>query len=204
MRNLYLTFYLCVFIFSALMEVVNLSVSVTKTSVTIMWEWQRKSEPVRVSRYEAVLRKHSDKQCMWVNEPFHQICPCIFSRLQRCYTKLLCIFYHLFANATYILSFAALPLWPDDQQHTFYDLMPNAQYSVTLLADNVSKSIVQMTTDFGEFHWTQNQIPFCGFFALQRWLHFFVVDFFSIQLESIIEAISAAPPGVWTAAFVHL
>lgn len=96
------------------------------------------------------------------------------------YRKLLCIFYHLFANATYILSFAALPLWPDDQQHTFYDLMPNAQYSVTLLADNVSKSIVQMTTDFGEFHWTQNQIPFCGFFALQRWLHFFVVDFFSI------------------------
>lgn len=82
--------------------------------------------------------------------------------------------------------------------------MPNAQYSVTLLADNVSKSIVQMTTDFGEFHWTQNQIPFCGFFALQRWLHFFVVDFYSIYLESIIEAISAAPPGVWTAAFVHL
>lgn len=71
MRNLYLTFYLCVFIFPALMEVVNLSVSVTKTSVTIMWEWQRKSEPVRVSRYEAVLRKDSDKQCMWVNEPFN-------------------------------------------------------------------------------------------------------------------------------------
>lgn len=71
MRNLYLTFYLCVFVFSALMEVVNLSVSVTKTSVTIMWEWQRKSEPVRVSRYEAVLRKDSDKQCMWVNEPFN-------------------------------------------------------------------------------------------------------------------------------------
>lgn len=70
-KNLYLTFYLCVFIFSALMEVVNLSVSVTKTSVTIMWEWQRKSEPVRVSRYEAVLRKDSDKQCMWVNEPFN-------------------------------------------------------------------------------------------------------------------------------------
>uniref|UniRef100_A0A3P9CXY0 Interleukin-6 receptor subunit beta n=1 Tax=Maylandia zebra TaxID=106582 RepID=A0A3P9CXY0_9CICH len=129
--------------YGALMEVVNLSVSVTKTSVTIMWEWQRKSEPVRVSRYEAVLRKDSDKQ--------------------------------------------SLPLWPDDQQHTFYDLMPNAQYSVTLLADNVSKSIVQMTTDFGEFHWTQNQIPFCGFFALQRWLHFFVVDFYSIYLESIIE-----------------
>uniref|UniRef100_A0A3B4FN95 Interleukin-6 receptor subunit beta-like n=1 Tax=Pundamilia nyererei TaxID=303518 RepID=A0A3B4FN95_9CICH len=129
--------------YGALMEVVNLSVSVTKTSVTIMWEWQRKSEPVRVSRYEAVLRKDSDKQ--------------------------------------------SLPLWPDDQQHTFYDLMPNAQYSVTLLADNVSKSIVQMTTDFGEFHWTQNQIPFCGFFASQRWLHFFVVDFYSIYLESIIE-----------------
>lgn len=71
LRNLYLTFYLCVFIFPALMEVVNLSVSVTKTSVTIMWEWQRKSEPVRVSRYEAVLRKDSDKQCMWVNEPFN-------------------------------------------------------------------------------------------------------------------------------------
>uniref|UniRef100_A0A3Q4H9W8 Interleukin-6 receptor subunit beta-like n=1 Tax=Neolamprologus brichardi TaxID=32507 RepID=A0A3Q4H9W8_NEOBR len=106
----------------ALMEVVNLSVSVTKTSVTIMWEWQRKSEPVRVSRYEAVLRKDSDKQ--------------------------------------------SLPLWPDDQQHTFYDLMPNTQYSVTLLADNVSKSIVQMTTDFGEFHWPQNQIPFCGFFCI--------------------------------------
>lgn len=76
------------------------------------------------------------------------------------------MFYHLFANATYILSFPALPLWPDDQQHTFYDLMPNAQYSVTLLADNVSKSIVQVTTDFGEFHWPQNQIPFCGFFCI--------------------------------------
>ncbi|XP_005938714.1 interleukin-6 receptor subunit beta [Haplochromis burtoni] len=101
--------------YGALMEVVNLSVSVTKTSVTIMWEWQRKSEPVRVSRYEAVLRKDSDKQ--------------------------------------------SLPLWPDDQQHTFYDLMPNAQYSVTLLADNVSKSIVQMTTDFDDVTVVATAIP---------------------------------------------
>lgn len=220
MRNLYLTFYLCVFVFSALMEVVNLSVSVTKTSVTIMWEWQRKSEPVRVSRYEAVLRKDSDKQCMWVNEPFNikshstvkkkKVC-LFFIRFVHVYfltcrgvTQNCYAYFITFLQMQHSLPFAALPLWPDDQQHTFYDLMPNAQYSVTLLADNVSKSIVQMTTDFGEFHWTQNQIPFCGFFALQRWLHFFVVDFYSIYLESIIEAISAAPPGVWTAAFVHL
>lgn len=61
------------------------------------------------------------------------------------------------------------------------------------------------------FKWRQISVSFTEpdsfmwfFFALQHWLHFFVVDFFSIYLESMIEAISAAPPGVWTAAFVHL
>ncbi|XP_030581567.1 interleukin-6 receptor subunit beta [Archocentrus centrarchus] len=91
----------------ALMEAVNLRVvSVTKTSVTIVWVWQRKSEPIRVSRYAAILRKDSDKQ--------------------------------------------TLPLWPNNRQHTFTNLVPNTEYSLVLLADNVSRSIVHVTTHFNE------------------------------------------------------
>ncbi|XP_069562112.1 interleukin-6 receptor subunit beta [Brachyistius frenatus] len=42
----------------------------------------------------------------------------------------------------------ALSLWPDQWQHSFFNLTPNTEYSLLLLADNVSMSIVPVTTYF--------------------------------------------------------
>ncbi|XP_029367402.1 interleukin-6 receptor subunit beta isoform X2 [Echeneis naucrates] len=45
----------------ALMEVVNLRpTDVTKTQVTVSWEWQRKSQPIRVNGYKVMLNRNSD------------------------------------------------------------------------------------------------------------------------------------------------
>nr|XP_020450791.1 interleukin-6 receptor subunit beta-like isoform X2 [Monopterus albus] len=44
-----------------------------------------------------------------------------------------------------------LPLWPDQQRHTFPDLKPSTEYSLVLLADNISRSITSVRTDFDEF-----------------------------------------------------
>ncbi|XP_072243353.1 interleukin-6 receptor subunit beta isoform X2 [Leuresthes tenuis] len=91
----------------ALMEVVSLNVvSVTKTAVTIRWVWQRKSGPIRVSRYSMMLRRDSHRQ--------------------------------------------TLGLWLDQWQHTFLHLTPNTEYSLLLLADNVSRNIISVTTDLDE------------------------------------------------------
>ncbi|XP_013870098.1 interleukin-6 receptor subunit beta [Austrofundulus limnaeus] len=91
----------------ALMEAISLRVvSVTKTTVTIMWAWQLKSEPIRVESYRAVLRRDSHKQ--------------------------------------------TVSLWPDQLQHTFFNLTPNTEYSVLLQADNVSRSILTVSTYFDE------------------------------------------------------
>ncbi|XP_041642778.1 interleukin-6 receptor subunit beta [Cheilinus undulatus] len=43
-----------------------------------------------------------------------------------------------------------LPLWPDQQQHTFVNLQPNTDYSLVLMADDYSRSIIPLTTDFDE------------------------------------------------------
>ncbi|XP_008302894.1 interleukin-6 receptor subunit beta-like [Stegastes partitus] len=44
----------------------------------------------------------------------------------------------------------SVSLWPDQSQHAFFNLTPNTQYSLLLLADNVTKSIIPVTTDFDE------------------------------------------------------
>ncbi|KAM4576776.1 interleukin-6 receptor subunit beta isoform 3-T3 [Odontesthes bonariensis] len=91
----------------ALMEVVSPNVvSVTKTTVTISWAWQRKSGPIRVNRFSMMLRGDSHRQ--------------------------------------------TLSLWPDQWQHTFFHLTPNTEYSLLLLADNVSRIIITVTTDLDE------------------------------------------------------
>ncbi|CAJ1069675.1 interleukin-6 receptor subunit beta [Xyrichtys novacula] len=41
-----------------------------------------------------------------------------------------------------------LSLYPDQWQHTFINLRPNTEYSLLLLADNASRSILTVTTDF--------------------------------------------------------
>ncbi|XP_037535944.1 interleukin-6 receptor subunit beta [Nematolebias whitei] len=43
-----------------------------------------------------------------------------------------------------------LSLWPDQQQHTFFNLTPNTEYALLLLADDVSRSIITVTTRFDE------------------------------------------------------
>ncbi|XP_028269830.1 interleukin-6 receptor subunit beta [Parambassis ranga] len=94
----------------ALMEAVSLNViHVTKTTVTAVCVWRRTSGPIRVSRYRAMLRRHSDGR-----------------------------------------GGPALTLYPDQSQHTFLNLTPNAQYSLLLLADNISRSIVPVVTSFDE------------------------------------------------------
>lgn len=90
-----------------LMEVVGLElVGVTKTTVTVKWVWQRKTQPLRVKTYRLMLRRFSHEQMASV---------------------------HL-----------------DQQQNTFLNLKPNSQYSVILLADNVSRNIITVTTDSDE------------------------------------------------------
>ncbi|XP_065808167.1 interleukin-6 receptor subunit beta isoform X3 [Labrus bergylta] len=91
----------------ALSEAVKLRiVDVTKTTVTVVWEWQQKSGPIRVDAYEAMLSGESEGK--------------------------------------------TLSLWPDKQQHTFLNLKPNTDYSLLLLADGASRSIIAVTTDFDE------------------------------------------------------
>ncbi|XP_051278637.1 interleukin-6 receptor subunit beta isoform X1 [Dicentrarchus labrax] len=41
-----------------------------------------------------------------------------------------------------------LPLWPDQCHHTLTNLTPNTEYSLILLADNVSRNIIPVKTDF--------------------------------------------------------
>ncbi|XP_029999354.1 interleukin-6 receptor subunit beta [Sphaeramia orbicularis] len=88
-----------------LMEVVGLKlVGVTKTTVTVMWAWQRKTLPIRVKTYRLMLRRDSDEQMVSV---------------------------HL-----------------DQWQNTFLDLKPSTEYSLILLADNISRNIITVRTDF--------------------------------------------------------
>uniref|UniRef100_A0A667WLZ1 Fibronectin type-III domain-containing protein n=1 Tax=Myripristis murdjan TaxID=586833 RepID=A0A667WLZ1_9TELE len=91
----------------ALLEAVRLQqVGVTKTTVTVMWAWQRRTEPIRVSRYRVMLRSDSEEQ--------------------------------------------VLSVWPDQSEHTFLNLTPNTEYSVLLLADDASRELIPIKTDFGE------------------------------------------------------
>uniref|UniRef100_A0A1A7XNL9 Fibronectin type-III domain-containing protein n=3 Tax=Iconisemion striatum TaxID=60296 RepID=A0A1A7XNL9_9TELE len=100
----------------ALMEAVDLKVVGTnKTTVTVMWAWQRKSDPIRVKGYRVMLRRDSDTQ--------------------------------------------TLPLWPDQRQHTFFNLTPNTEYSLLLLADGAPKSTVTVTTHFDEVPVVATAIP---------------------------------------------
>ncbi|XP_073322228.1 interleukin-6 receptor subunit beta [Pagrus major] len=98
----------------ALIEVVNMKVvGMTRTTVTVAWEWQTKSGPIRVNRYRVMLRKDSERQ-------------------------------------KNILSFPSLFLWPDQMHnHTFLNLNPDTEYSLLLLADNVSRNIIPVRKDFG-------------------------------------------------------
>ncbi|XP_047447968.1 uncharacterized protein LOC125012211 isoform X2 [Mugil cephalus] len=41
-------------------------------------------------------------------------------------------------------------LWPQQMQHTFFNLTPNTEYSLSLLADNFSRAITPVTTEFDE------------------------------------------------------
>ncbi|XP_054895676.1 interleukin-6 receptor subunit beta [Poeciliopsis prolifica] len=43
-----------------------------------------------------------------------------------------------------------LSLWPDQQQHTFSKLTPSTEYSLLLLADNVSRFIIPVATQYDE------------------------------------------------------
>lgn len=48
---------------SALMEAVQMKLmGVTKTTVTVSWLWQRKSQPIRVNGYQVMLRGDSEMQ----------------------------------------------------------------------------------------------------------------------------------------------
>ncbi|XP_071381034.1 interleukin-6 receptor subunit beta [Centroberyx affinis] len=44
----------------------------------------------------------------------------------------------------------ALPVWPDQWQHTFLNLTPSTEYSVLLLADNATRVIIPIRTAFDE------------------------------------------------------
>ncbi|XP_056888724.1 uncharacterized protein LOC130525702 isoform X2 [Takifugu flavidus] len=91
----------------ALMEAVQMKlVGVTKKTVTVGWVWQRRSKPIRVGGYRAMLRRGSE---------MHPI-----------------------------------SLWPDQWQHTFSQLTPSTEYSLVLLADNVSKHTTSVQTSFDE------------------------------------------------------
>lgn len=47
--------------FSAMMEAVKLKVlDKSKTTLTVEWEWQNKSEPIRVNEYRVALSKHTE------------------------------------------------------------------------------------------------------------------------------------------------
>ncbi|XP_032434295.1 uncharacterized protein LOC116729712 isoform X1 [Xiphophorus hellerii] len=100
--------------YGALMEVVSLKVvSVTKTTVTVVWAWQRKPGPIRVDQYRVMLRRDADTQRLFSPE-------------------------------------ASLSLWPDQQQHTFSNLTPSTEYSLLLLADDVSRIIIPVATHYDE------------------------------------------------------
>ncbi|KAM7019156.1 interleukin-6 receptor subunit beta-like [Tautogolabrus adspersus] len=58
----------------ALSEAVKLRiVGVTKTTVTVVWEWQRKSGPIRVDAYRAMLRRESEGRTLslWPDQRQH-------------------------------------------------------------------------------------------------------------------------------------
>ncbi|KAM7415561.1 hypothetical protein PAMA_017867 [Pampus argenteus] len=58
----------------ALMEVVKLQLlDVTKTAVTAVWAWQRRTEPIRVNRYRVMLRKDAETQTLsvWPDQNRH-------------------------------------------------------------------------------------------------------------------------------------
>ncbi|XP_034727066.1 uncharacterized protein LOC117944399 isoform X2 [Etheostoma cragini] len=94
-------------VIQALMEPVQLKVGgVTKTTVTVVWVWQRKAGPIRVNRYRVMLTKESESK--------------------------------------------TLSLWPPQWQLTFNNLEPNTEYSLLLLADDVSRNIIPVRTDFDE------------------------------------------------------
>lgn len=51
------------------MEAVGLKVvGVTKTTVTVVWAWQRTSGPARVNRYRVILRKDSEMQSRFLSK----------------------------------------------------------------------------------------------------------------------------------------
>lgn len=61
-------------------------------------------------------------------------------------------FMHVFSLRNSFLScfFSATTLWPDQWQHTFSELKPSTEYSLLLLADNVSRHTTFVQTGFGE------------------------------------------------------
>ncbi|XP_074525722.1 uncharacterized protein LOC141789999 [Halichoeres trimaculatus] len=52
-----------------------------------------------------------------------------------------------------------LALWPDQSQHTFHSLEPSSEYSLLLLADNSSRSILTVTTDSDEVLVVASVVP---------------------------------------------
>ncbi|KAM7391046.1 hypothetical protein PAMP_021763 [Pampus punctatissimus] len=54
-------------VITALMEAVKLQLlDVTKTAVTAVWTWQRRTEPIRVNEYRVMLRKNAETQSLLV------------------------------------------------------------------------------------------------------------------------------------------
>ncbi|XP_050930827.1 interleukin-6 receptor subunit beta isoform X2 [Lates calcarifer] len=49
-----------------------------------------------------------------------------------------------------VLSFPPVSLWWNQSQHTFLNLTPATEYSLLLLADDVSRNIITVTTNFDE------------------------------------------------------
>lgn len=145
------------------MEPVKLTVmGVTKSTVTFVWEWQKKSRPIRVNRYRVMLRKDSEIQSRFMKEFSSEMCHRVYCSdyLQhltvKVFLKHMCelfFFRNCVCSTEIVLSFPALSLWPDQSQHTLINLKPNTEYSLLLLADNVSRDIIPVRTDFGEYNW---------------------------------------------------
>lgn len=138
--------FLCVF--SALMEPVQLKVGVvTKTTVTVVWVWQRKAGPIRVNRYRVMLTKESESESR-----FSHCCQKVKSESVDALVKS-CCFFTISLSTKNVHSSPALSLWPDQWQLTFNNLKPNTEYSLLLLADDVSRNIILVRTDFSELNW---------------------------------------------------
>lgn len=122
-----------VFFLVALLEAVGLELlSATTTSVTFRWAWQRKSGPIRVSRYRVELRRSSQRK--GVSSSWNVSGP---------------------STSTETSGSPALPavvsLWWDQQSHTFSNLTPSTEYALVLLADDASRAIVTVATQSGQF-----------------------------------------------------